>query len=155
MARMQMTSLTATPNTFWSVPTRGATARNIRNELTVPIFPQPVAMNGLVLMLAAESSGTPGRRFTITPIQAGGRWKISGAKSRTDNWHPLLTRNKSIFFPTVVTAKHLKFTAGFRVGQRHLRRVGRTGGDLRRTKNCGHRFPATSNTKGPHRLAGH
>ena len=95
------------PNTFWSSADAHGNGPKHPHELTVH-FPQPVAMNGLILMPRQNQREHQGdiRDYTIQTSDDGNQWREVAHGQLASTWDP-----QSIPFPQTVTAKHLKFTA--------------------------------------------
>lgn len=97
------------PNTFW---TAGGTGRGMSgtkhpHELTVR-FPQPVAMNGLVLMPRQNDRDHLGdtREYTVEISDDGQNWKQVLHSRLASTWEP-----QQVQFPQTVTTRQLRFTS--------------------------------------------
>ena len=95
------------PNTFWSSADARGNSPKYPHELTVH-FPQPVAMNGLVLMPRQNQREHQGdiHDYTIQASDDGNQWREIERGQLASTWNP-----QQIRFSQTVTAKHLKFTA--------------------------------------------
>jgi hypothetical protein len=95
------------PNTFWSSADARGNGSKYPHVLTVH-FPQPVAMNGLVLMPRQNQREHQGdiHDYTIQVSDDGNQWREVEHGQLASTWNP-----QQIRFSQTVTAKHLKFTA--------------------------------------------
>jgi hypothetical protein len=95
------------PNTFWSSADARGNSPKHPHELTVH-FPQPVAMNGLVLMPRQNQREHQGdiHDYTIQASDDGIQWREIAHGQLASTFDP-----QQIRFSQTVTAKHLKFTA--------------------------------------------
>jgi hypothetical protein len=71
-------------------------------------FPQPVAMNGLILMSRQNHREHQGdiREYTLQTSDNGEQWRDVTHGQLSSTWDP-----QEIHFPETITAKHLKLTA--------------------------------------------
>ncbi len=95
------------PNTFWSSADARGNGPKPPHVLTVH-FPQPVAMNGLVLMPRQNQREHQGdiRDYTVQINEAGSPWREVARGQLASTWNP-----QTIQFPQTVTAKNLRLTA--------------------------------------------
>ena len=95
------------PNTFWSSADARGNSPKYPHALTVH-FPQPVAMNGLVLMPRQNQREHQGdiHDYTIQASDDGNQWREIAHGQLASTFDP-----QQIRFSKTVTAKHLKFTA--------------------------------------------
>jgi hypothetical protein len=95
------------PNTFWSSADARGNGPKYPHELTVH-FPQPVAMNDLILMPRQNQREHQGdiHDYTIQASDDGIQWREIAHGQLASTWNP-----QQIRFSQTVTAKHLKFTA--------------------------------------------
>ena len=95
------------PDVFWLGADVYDDGPEYPHELTVH-FPQPVAMNGLVLMPRQNHREHQGdiRDYTIQASDDGNQWREIARGELASTFDP-----QSIYFPEIVTAKHLKLTA--------------------------------------------
>ena len=103
------------PNTFWSsADTRGNGPKPPHDILVS--FPQPVAMNGLIVMPRQNQREHQGdiREFTVAASDEGTNWqKVAGGQLAST------FEEQRIPFGKTVTAKHLKLTALSGFGDDH------------------------------------
>jgi hypothetical protein len=96
------------PNTFWSVggTGRGMSGTKHPHKLTVQ-FPQPVAMNGLVLMPRQNDRDHLGdtREYVVETSDNGQDWKEVLRGRLASTWEP-----QRVQFPQTVTARQVRFT---------------------------------------------
>lgn len=95
------------PNTFWSSADARGNGPKYPHALTVH-FPQPVAMDGLVLMPRQNHREHQGdiHDYTIQASDDGTNWQEIASGQLASTFDP-----QQIHFPQTVTAKHLKLTA--------------------------------------------
>ena len=95
------------PDVFWLGADTCDNGSEYPHELTIH-FPQPVAMNGLVLMPRQNHREHQGdiRDYTIQASDDGNQWRKIARGELASTFDP-----QSIYFPETVTAKYLKFTA--------------------------------------------
>lgn len=95
------------PNTFWSSADARGNGPKYPHALTVH-FPQPVAMDGLVLMPRQNQREHQGdiHDYTIQVSDDGNQWREITRGQLASTFDP-----QQIRFSQTVTAKHLKFTA--------------------------------------------
>jgi hypothetical protein len=97
------------PNTYWSVGGigRGMSGTKHPHELTVR-FPQPVAMNGLVLMPRQNDRDHLGdtREYVVETSDDGQGWKEVFHGQLASTWDP-----QRVQFPQTVTTRQLRFTS--------------------------------------------
>ena len=95
------------PNTFWSSADTRGNGPKYPHELTVH-FPQPVAMDGLVLMPRQNHREHQGdiHDYTIQASGDGIQWREIAQGQLASTFDP-----QQIRFSQTVTAKHLKLTA--------------------------------------------
>ena len=131
------------PNTFWSSADARGNGPKYPHAFTIH-FPQPVAMNGLVLMPRQNQREHQGdiHDYTIQVSDDGSQWREIDRGQLASMWNP-----QPIHFSQAVTAKHLKLTALSGFGTDHSTALGGTRRDLRRAETGGRLVLATSNTK--------
>jgi beta-galactosidase len=95
------------PNTFWSSANARGNGPGHPHTFAVH-FPQPVAMNGLVLMPRQNQREHQGdiREFKLESSDAGTNWQEILRGQLVSTWDPQTVR-----FPQTITTKHLKLTA--------------------------------------------
>jgi hypothetical protein len=97
------------PNTFWSVggTGRGMSGTKHPHKLTVQ-FPQPEAMNGLVLMPRQNDRDHLGdtREYVVETSDDGQAWKEVLHGQLASTWEP-----QRVQFPQTVTTRQVRFTS--------------------------------------------
>jgi hypothetical protein len=95
------------PNTFWSSADARGNGPKYPHALAVH-FPQPVPMNGLVLMPRQNHREHQGdiHAYMIEVSDDGSQWREIARGQLASTWNP-----QTIHFSQPVTAKHLKLTA--------------------------------------------
>jgi hypothetical protein len=95
------------PNTFWSSADARGNGPKLPHEIQIH-FPQPVAMNGLLLMPRQNQREHQGdlREFKLETSDDGVNWQTLLHGQFASTWNP-----QTISFPQTLTAKHLKLTA--------------------------------------------
>jgi beta-galactosidase len=95
------------PNTFWSSADARGNGPKYPHALTVH-FPQPVAMDGLMLMPRQNQREHQGdiHDYTIQVSDDGNQWREIERGQLASTWNP-----QPIHFSQTITAKHLKLTA--------------------------------------------
>jgi hypothetical protein len=95
------------PDTYWLSGDARGNGSKYPHELTVH-FPQPVAMNGLVLMPRQNHREHQGdiHDYIIQVSDNGNQWREIERGQLASTWNP-----QEIRFPQTITAKHLKLMA--------------------------------------------
>jgi beta-galactosidase len=104
------------PNTFWiagAAPNRNTAGTPYPHNLTVR-FPEPVAMEGLVIMPRQNDRDHLGdvRTYTIEVSDDGEQWRVVTSGQLASTWAP-----QRLAFPATITAKELRFTASSGFGR--------------------------------------
>jgi len=95
------------PNTFWSSADAHGNGPKLPHEIQIH-FPQPVAMNGLLLMPRQNQREYQGdiREFKLETSDDGVNWQPLLGGQLASTWNP-----QTISFGKTITTKHLKLTA--------------------------------------------
>ena len=95
------------PNTFWSSADARGKGPALPHEIQIH-FPQPVAMNGLLLMPRQNQREHQGdiREFTLASSDDGTNWQVRAQGQLASTWDP-----QTIALEKTITAKHIKLTA--------------------------------------------
>ena len=95
------------PNTFWSSADARGNGSKLPHEIQIH-FPQPVAMNGLLLMPRQNQREHQGdiREFKLEASDDGTNWLTLPRGQLASTWNP-----QTIPFEKTITTKYLKLTA--------------------------------------------
>jgi beta-galactosidase len=104
------------PNTFWvagAPPNRNTPGTPYPHNLTVR-FPEPVAMDGLMIMPRQNDRDHLGdvRSYTIEVSDDGEQWRVVASGELGSTWAP-----QRLAFPAKISARQLRFTAASGFGR--------------------------------------